>query len=659
MQGERPAIPDHDLLRIIGRGSYGEVWLARNALGALRAVKVVYRASFEQDKPYEREFAGIQKFEPISRDHEGHVDILHVGRNDTAGYFYYVMELADQAEGAGVQAGAKSVGEKAPSRDELDSYTPRTLKGELQRGALPMDECVSVGLSLTRAVAHLHQHGLVHRDIKPSNIIFVNGAAKLADIGLVTGVDATRSFVGTVGFIPPEGPGTPQADIYSLGKVLYEMSTGKDREDFPQLPANLRKLPGADRLVEFNEVLLKACHKDARYRYAFAETMIEDLELLQRGESVQNKHAWERRRALAKAACLGLGALALLAGAASEVWTRFHSNQSNHREASRLDLQGSYLLHKWSDSNDTSAIELLEKAVALNPNSASAHARLAQAYVQKAFWAGNSGEPREAKAAAEIATALQLDPNCAEAFVARGKLLWSPQEHFQHEAAVKDFKHALQLDPNLAEAYHQLALVYVHVGLFDKARKASQEGQRLDPLNLGARFRAGVADLYAGKPREALNVFNDMPRSFQPDLLAAQTATALFYLDRMSEAESRLREFLATNPDDPLSHSTLAILYAVRGEPNLAEREIVLAKARENQYMGHYHHVSYNIASAYALMNNSSNALIWLRKTAEDGYPCYPRFDNDSNLEKLRRDPDFRLFMETLQTRFEHYKRTF
>src|SRR2546427_3765879 len=92
-----PSIPDHELLRRIGGGSYGEVWLARNVLGDYRAVKVIYRDKFEHDRPFEREFEGIRKFEPISRLHESQVDILHVGRNDPAGYFYYVMELADDA----------------------------------------------------------------------------------------------------------------------------------------------------------------------------------------------------------------------------------------------------------------------------------------------------------------------------------------------------------------------------------------------------------------------------------------------------------------------------------------------------------------------------------------------------------------------------------
>src|SRR5438445_1750085 len=90
-----PDILDHQLLKKIGDGSYGEVWLARSAVGTLRAVKIVWRKTFWHAHPFEREFKGIQKFEPISRSHEGLVDILQIGRGE--GYFYYVMELADDA----------------------------------------------------------------------------------------------------------------------------------------------------------------------------------------------------------------------------------------------------------------------------------------------------------------------------------------------------------------------------------------------------------------------------------------------------------------------------------------------------------------------------------------------------------------------------------
>ena len=75
----------------------------------------------------------------------------------------------------------------------------------------------------------------------------VDGAPKLADIGLVTGVHEERSFVGTEGFIPPEGPGSERADLFGLGRLLYEAATGKNRCDFPGLPDDLDRWPKSER----------------------------------------------------------------------------------------------------------------------------------------------------------------------------------------------------------------------------------------------------------------------------------------------------------------------------------------------------------------------------------------------------------------------------
>src|ERR1044071_2259778 len=91
------AVPDHELIRCIGRGSYGEVWLARNVMGYYRAVKIVYRSTFEHERPFEREYDGIRRFEPVSRTHPSQLAVLHVGRSPANHYFYYVMELADNA----------------------------------------------------------------------------------------------------------------------------------------------------------------------------------------------------------------------------------------------------------------------------------------------------------------------------------------------------------------------------------------------------------------------------------------------------------------------------------------------------------------------------------------------------------------------------------
>ena len=256
----RPVVPDHELLRQVGRGSYGEVWLARNVMGSFRAVKVVYRASFDSERPYEREFSGLQKFEPVSRTHPGLVSILHMGRNAQDGYFYCVMEVADDiARGQTI---------------EPETYQARTLAREAaKRGRLPLAECLELGMALAAALGHLHSHGLIHRDIKPSNIIFVNGIPKLADIGLVTQIGTKATFVGTEGYLPPEGPGSPGADLYSLGRVLYEISMGQTQEQFPELPTRLRELPDAAGLMSLNGLVLKACAPQAAQRFRSAEEL--------------------------------------------------------------------------------------------------------------------------------------------------------------------------------------------------------------------------------------------------------------------------------------------------------------------------------------------------------------------------------------------------
>src|SRR5215217_876798 len=136
-----PVIPDHELLRVIGRGAYGEIWLACTVTGAFRAVKVVYRSTFESERAFLREFEGMSAFEPISRAHAGFIDILHVGR--TTDYLYYSMELADDhLDGRKI---------------DIVNYEPRTLRTDLTRHKhLSADNSIRLGLSLTDALEALH-----------------------------------------------------------------------------------------------------------------------------------------------------------------------------------------------------------------------------------------------------------------------------------------------------------------------------------------------------------------------------------------------------------------------------------------------------------------------------------------------------------------------
>ncbi len=270
-----PRIPDHDVLRKIGGGAYGEVWLARGVTGAMRAVKVVWREDFDDERGFEREFEGILKFEPISRDHPALVNILHVGRS-TEGeqpFYYYVMELGDD-----VHTGR-----------EINpvEYEPRTLRGDHHQGVglqWPLEDCLDIGLRLAEALQHLHENGLAHRDVKPSNVIFVNGRAKLADIGLVA-ARGQRTFVGTEGFVPPEGPGSTQADIYSLGKVLYEIATGMDRMNFPELPDDMPAAADRKRWLELNRIICEVCEpRISRRKIVTAAVLADALKSLQRGK---------------------------------------------------------------------------------------------------------------------------------------------------------------------------------------------------------------------------------------------------------------------------------------------------------------------------------------------------------------------------------------
>lgn len=277
-----PPIPEHDLIRPIGSGSGGTVWLARNAQGTFRAVKIVPAGSSQHRRSFQSELNGVLKFEPVSRLHDGLVDILQVGGSEAAGYFYYVMELADD-----VDSGQLIV---------PDHYVSRTLAHDLQRrGQLPIAECVRLGAAIASGLGFLHRHDLLHRDIKPANIIFVNGFPKLADIGLVSEISGPGRHIGTIGFIPPEGAGTARADIYSLGKVLYEISTGRDRNDYPELPKTLTDTAEDRDLVRFNKIVLKACRADAGRRYQSAEELLSALVSFQFSNNDRRKEKTRRR----------------------------------------------------------------------------------------------------------------------------------------------------------------------------------------------------------------------------------------------------------------------------------------------------------------------------------------------------------------------------
>jgi CHASE2 domain-containing sensor protein len=248
-----------------GKGSYGKVWLARDATGQFRALKEIELSKFENKDAYEREFRGIKSYKPVSDQHLGLLHIDHVNRNDEQGYFYYVMELGDPLDPDWEQKGGR--------------YLPRDLARlcSLSGGnRLSAPECIRIGIALLEPLDFLHQRGLVHRDIKPSNIVFVNDRPKLADVGLVRKTSKDSTWVGTEFYMPPvsEPPGTVSADIYAMGKVLYVSSTGKSPDSFAELSTSLVAKPEFMRL---NQIICKACQPSAAERYPSAADMLAAL----------------------------------------------------------------------------------------------------------------------------------------------------------------------------------------------------------------------------------------------------------------------------------------------------------------------------------------------------------------------------------------------
>src|SRR5205807_6840846 len=108
--------------------------------------------------------------------------------------------------------------------------------------------------------------------------------------GLVTDIGAKATFVGTEGYLPPEGPGAPGADLYGLGKLLYEISMGKSPEQFPELPTRLRELPEAAGLMRLNGIVLKACEPQATKRFRSAEELEKALTELGRELGSSPRH---------------------------------------------------------------------------------------------------------------------------------------------------------------------------------------------------------------------------------------------------------------------------------------------------------------------------------------------------------------------------------
>ncbi|PYK61806.1 MAG: hypothetical protein DME21_08170 [Verrucomicrobia bacterium] len=316
----------------------------------------------------------------------------------------------------------------------------------------------------------------------------------------------------------------------------------------------------------------------------------------------------------------------------------------------------SYLFSNSSKDELKKAVDWFEQAIAQDTN-------FARAYVNKAYacrqldtvWEPRSGWDAKALEAAD--KALSLDQGLADAWVIRGALFFTPAQRWDAVRDVEYQRKAIKLNPKVKNAHFNLAFVYGHFGFLKEAIKELEQELKSYPLDPTPKWIRGWILMSDGDYLQALNNLKPLPEAafFHPRIKAWQLGTCLFYLEQTDEASKVLEDYLKKlpEPDDPLLLSTLAIIDAKRGHSEKAKEKIRGAKAWENRFI-HFHHVSYNIGSAYALLNEKEPAMEWLKKSAEDGNPCYPCFKNDRNLQNLRGDREFQAFFRKLHDNYEH-----
>jgi serine/threonine protein kinase/TolB-like protein len=302
------------------------------------------------------------------------------------------------------------------------------------------------------------------------------------------------------------------------------------------------------------------------------------------------------------------------------------------------------------------AVQEFQRAVVLDPNFALARAALASAYTQQYFYDATD-QGLDQKAFAEITQALATDPTLAEAFLARAQLQWTAAQGFPHEAAVSDLVRATSINPNLADAYLELEKVYYHIGLTDHAVKAHEQVNRLDPFQAETSNRAFRALVDARRIEE---VRLEMER--QAHLGPYARGEALVLMGRLEDARQLLSASRITvsadREYDPGGFALLGVVHARLGNREEAARIVARAipGADNRSALSHMHHAQFNIGATLALLDKPDDAVRWLTRAAEEGYPSYPKFSSDPNLAKLKGHAAFEALIAQLHKKWERWQ---
>ncbi|HYA97050.1 MAG TPA: lysine decarboxylase transcriptional regulator CadC, partial [Methylomirabilota bacterium] len=329
--------------------------------------------------------------------------------------------------------------------------------------------------------------------------------------------------------------------------------------------------------------------------------------------------------------------------------------KSRQRYSSDSRAYGAYLhgldaSYSEAPENVDLAIRCFTEAIERDPHFALAHAMLAHASSSRYF----GYEPRYKwlqLAEKHCARALQLDSQLPEAIMARAYLLWTPQKNFPHFEAIRELRKAIAMQPNLDHAYNRLGTILAHIGQLRASQEAFMTARRINPQNFGntnliqcyvwgGQYARAAQELETCRRLRPTNKYYLWFRP-QPALLLGELENAAKWVGEAVEAY----------PDEPMMVSLQGLVQARLGRKDLARLAAERACASPHSF-GHTHHAHYQIACIYAVLGETQLAMHWLERAVAGGFPCWPFFLRDPNLEELRGLPDFQELVAGLRSEF-------
>ncbi len=275
-------VPGYKLVRLLGRGGYGEVWEARGPGGKRCALKIVRNLDAAQGK---QEFRSLDLIRDL--DHDRLISLQA----------YWILS-ADGTIIPDEQIGQPG----APASHALVMATDLAAKNLLNRLAeytsrgepgIPPAELIRYMIQVAEAIDYLNAHAIQHRDIKPENVLLTkDGRVKVSDFGLAKLVEGTAAQVHsasvglTAAYAAPElfrNTVTKWTDQYSLALTYYKLRTGRwpfpaDSGPFQIMQAHAEgRLDFSDVPEEERRVLAKATAVEPAARYGSCQEMVDEL----------------------------------------------------------------------------------------------------------------------------------------------------------------------------------------------------------------------------------------------------------------------------------------------------------------------------------------------------------------------------------------------